>query len=291
MHIRTKFNLILITVFAIGLITVVVITDTLLQNNARQVVTDNARLMIDAALATRHYTEDQITPLLMAQNQHRFLPQSIPFYAATETFHSLQKKYPAYSYKEATLNPTNPRDQATDWETDVINKFRNSRNTQEIVGTRSTPMGETLFLSHPVVVTDETCLHCHSTPAAAPKSLVQTYGPDHGFNWHMGDVVGAQIVSVPTAVPEAMAQQASWALIGSMVAVFLITLLVLNVMLTLIVIRPVTRLSQVAERISKGSMDSADIPVQGKDEIADLATSFNRMQRSLRKAVSMLEDD
>jgi hypothetical protein len=42
----------------------------------------------------------------------QFLPQTVPAYAATETLAQLRKKYPNYDYKEATLNPTNPRDRS-----------------------------------------------------------------------------------------------------------------------------------------------------------------------------------
>jgi hypothetical protein len=48
-----------------------------------------------------------------------FFPQSIPFYASTENFNYFRGQYPEYSYKEAALNPTNPRDRTVDWEADV----------------------------------------------------------------------------------------------------------------------------------------------------------------------------
>ncbi len=53
-----------------------------------------------------------------------FLPQSVPFYAATEHFLRLHAERPDYSYQEATLNPTNLRDRATDWQADIIQRFR-----------------------------------------------------------------------------------------------------------------------------------------------------------------------
>jgi protein-histidine pros-kinase len=34
-----------------------------------------------------------------------------------------------------------------------------------------------------------------------------------------------------------------------------------------------------------------DLPVQGKDEISNLAASFNRMKRSLVRAMKMLDSD
>ena len=44
------------------------------------------------------------------------------------------KKYPDYSYKEAALNPTNPRNRAVDWESDIVNTFRNGSPLQGDLG-------------------------------------------------------------------------------------------------------------------------------------------------------------
>ena len=43
-----------------------------------------------------------------------------------------------------------------------------------------------------------------------------------------------------------------------------------------------------ADQISTGQMDMPELPVRGKDEIAILAGSFNRMRRSLERALKML---
>jgi protein-histidine pros-kinase len=57
------------------------------------------------------------------------------------------------------------------------------------------------------------------------------------------------------------------------------------------VIRPVAKLSHMADEISQGKLDTEDLPVTGRDEISVLASSFNRMQRSLARAMKMLEGD
>lgn len=290
MSILVKFNLMLITVFALGLLAVCFVTDSLLQQNAQRQVVDNARIMMQTALAMRDYTNVQVKPLLAAQNEHTFLPQTVPAYAATEGFNSLRVKYPDYTYKEATLDPTNPRDRATDWEADIVNQFRNNPAQTEIIGVRESAVGPALYLSRPIRITDSACLTCHSVPSAAPATMIQKYGRDNGFNWHLKDTVGAQIVSVPMSLPQAVARRAFFALLGSLSAVFVLILLVLNVMLTLLVIRPVARLSKAADRISHGETDVEDLRVTGRDEIAGLTTSFNRMQRSLKKAMTLLED-
>jgi DNA-binding transcriptional regulator PaaX len=113
MSLFVKFNLILVLVFSFALVPVGYVSQRLLQRNARQQVTDNARIMMQTALATRTYTVKQIKPLLAPRLAEEFLPQTVPAYSATEIFNYLRQKHPEYSYKEATLNPTNPRDRTS----------------------------------------------------------------------------------------------------------------------------------------------------------------------------------
>ena len=104
-----KFNIVFITIFSVGFVAASAVTNYLLQNNARQESVENARVLLQAAAAARAYTTAQILPLLENRLKYEFLPQSVPSYAATEHLNTLLKSYPEFSYKEATLNPTNPR--------------------------------------------------------------------------------------------------------------------------------------------------------------------------------------
>jgi protein-histidine pros-kinase len=290
MKLLMKFNLILGLVFAAGLGIAGAVSYRFLQQQARDQVLEQARLMRAAMMSVRSYTTRQIGPLLVTQQEHQrsFLAQTVPAYAATENFNYLRASYPDYSYKEAALNATNPRDRAVDWEADIINDFRNHPGQKELVGERDTPIGRSLYLASPMVA-DPPCLQCHSTPAAAPAGQIRHYGPNNGFGWNAGETVAAQIVSVPMAVPEAMAAQAFQALLVDMGAVFLASLVVLDLALLLAVVRPLGKLSAMADEISVGKMDMPELPVKGKDEIAVLAGSFNRMRRSLERAIKMLE--
>ena len=159
-----------------------------------------------------------------------FHPQSVPAFAATEIFGYLREKFPNYFYKEATLNPTNPRDRATDWETDIVNQFRGVTNHDEISAARDTPNGISLFLARPIKVNNVSCLECHSTADKAPVEMIKLYGTANGFGWKLDDIIGAQIVSVPLAFPLQLAQAAFINLLWWLVGAFLVILFVANVM-------------------------------------------------------------
>lgn len=291
MRLLLKLNLVLLLTFGAGVAISSYVSRGFLQRSARQQVTQQARLMMEAAGAMRTYTAQQISPLLLAQRalmRTTFPPQIVAAYGAEEIFANLRANYPDYTYKEAALNPTNLKNRASDWEADVIGAFRNHAEMTEITGQRQTPEGPSFFLAHPIKV-DPPCLQCHSTPAAAPPAMLKSYGRDHGFNWKPGETIGAQIVSVPTALAESVAERAFLSLLASLGGAALATFLVLDLFIAMVVIRPVTRLSAMAEEISKGTLNVPELQVRGGDEIALLTRAFNRMCRSLEKAIQLLE--
>src|SRR5258708_5841945 len=231
MKLMWKFNLVLLAVFIVGFVVTGFISYGVLQANAREEILDNARVMMESVLSSRSYTNTQIKPLLETQLKYSFLPQSVPAYAATEQFNDLRKKYPDYNYKEATLNPTNPRDRATDWEADVVNQFRNGLAKGELIGEREAATGRSLYLARPIQITNAACLACHTTAAEAPKTMVALYGPANGFGWKLNEIIGAQIVSVPSALPIQRANPTFKVFILLLPLILLLTSILLNVML------------------------------------------------------------
>jgi protein-histidine pros-kinase len=119
--------------------------------------------------------------------------------------------------------------------------------------------------------------------------MVKDYGSRNGYGWKMNEVIGAQVVSVPIGVPQSIARKITLLMMGSLAAVLLLTLVILNLMLHFIVVNPVKKLASAADQISKGNIEVDDLPVHGEDEIATLSGSFNRMLRSLKQAIKMLD--
>lgn len=289
MGLRLKFNLVLVLVSSIGFAIAGWFGHNLLIDNARQEVLQTARIMMDSAIAVRHYTVSEVRPLLAVQQRRHFISQTVPAYAAMKFIQKLQENHPEYSYKEATLNPTNPANRATEWESDVVSYFRN-HNDEELIGDRMTPTGPALYMGRPIQIKDPKCLACHSTPSEAPATLIETYGNANGFGWKVGEVVGAQIVSVPMSVPINRATAAFQQFMLSLGGVFVLIIVMLNVLLHFVVIKPVKAMSAKADEVSMGALHVEEIAVKGNDEIASLAKSFNRMHRSLGNAVKMLDE-
>jgi HAMP domain-containing protein len=288
MNLLVRINAALGAVFVLAALVAGYLCWRILETNARHDVLAEAGLMLDSATAARAYTAKEIMPLLEPRLQEEFPPQIIPFYAATQNFLHVREQHPQYTYKEATLNPTNPRDRAADWEGDIIQRFRNDAHATEMVGDRDTPMGKSLYLARPIRVEPE-CLTCHSAPSAAPRTLVARYGADNGFGWQPNEIVGAQVVSVPFANATANANRAFRAFMMSLVAVGLAMFLVLNAVLYYWVVGPMRRIAAVADRLSRGEMSADDFPHSGVREVSSLTRSFERMRKSLEKALRLLE--
>ena len=289
MKLLLKFNLVFVLIFALGFGATGFVSWRLLERNAREEIAGSARLLMDTALATRNYTSAQIGPLLQTQMKYTFLPQTIPAYSATEVFGDLRKKHEEYGYKEAVLNPTNPRDRAVEWEADIVTQFRSNAEATELVGDRETPTGRSFYVARPIRVNSPTCLQCHSSVEVAPKTLVDRYGPANGFGWNLNEVVGAQIISVPTRVALDRAEQVYKVFMGSIAGVFVAIGVVLNLMLWAMVIRPVDHLSRFADRVSLGELDIPDFERTANDEIGVLARSIARMRTSMVQAMKMLD--
>ena len=288
MGLRLKFNLVLFLVFVLGLGVSGYVSYDLLHKSAREEVLRNAGVMLEAALSMRQYTVSQVRDKLV-QKEDEFLPQSVPAFAATEIMNQLRKKYPDYAYKEAALNPTNPRDRAVEWEADIVNEFRNNPARGEISGTRLTPTGMSMFLARPFQIKDPACLACHTTAEIAPVSMVKLYGSNNGFGWKLNEIIGAQVVSVPMSLPIQNANRAFYTFMASLAGVFVVLFIILNLMLSFMIVRPITVMSDAADRMSTGDLEIPEFDEAGHDEVSLLAKSFNRMRRSLEKAISLID--
>ena len=290
MKIRWKIDLAIAAAFLVGLGLAGVGAYTILTRNALEDSLQNARIMVEEASAVRTYTADSIKPLLDQQMKVQFLPQTVSAFSALSTFNMVHKKLPDYTYREPALNPTNVNDRALDWEADLINGFRGDPGKQDQVIVRDTPSGRFLVLARPLKVSSQECLTCHSTPENAPATMLALYGSQNGFGWKLGEIVAAQVVSIPMTVPLSRAYQALIWFMLTLAGTFIVTIIVVDFLLRALVTKPVAEISDMANKVSMGELDAPEYVRNSRDEIGSLSASFNRMRRSLQNAMKMLEE-
>ncbi|MFM7454941.1 MAG: DUF3365 domain-containing protein [Cyanobium sp.] len=180
-------------------------------------------------------------------------------------------------------------DRADPLETQLIRTFRADAELTELTGIRQAVGGSSHYVARPIRVSDQKCLACHSTPQAAPKSLVATYGSENGFSWKLGEVVGAQIVSVPIdAIYKAKHDSLGLVSIFNLAA-YAVTSVVLLAFIRRAIVRP---MREISARAFEASMhpDRIEFSEQYRaDEIGRIAQSFERMKQSLLIAMQMLK--
>jgi hypothetical protein len=192
-----QINILLLCLSIVGLFICGVSITNALNVQAEDHINAKANLLMQTMLSVRNYTSVQVNPELAQrlETESRFLPQTVPGYSAREVFEDMRKnpEYKEYFYKEATLNPTNLRDKADDFETKLVKEFRSNPNLREVKGYRSNGL---FYTAKPLTITKASCLRCHSTPDRAPKSQIASYGSTNGFGWKLNEIVGAQVVTV-----------------------------------------------------------------------------------------------
>ncbi|MFO0890166.1 MAG: DUF3365 domain-containing protein [Isosphaeraceae bacterium] len=320
MRLTTKFGFIsLIPIGALG--ASYWFASEALERLARGQVEQEAKIMMRAAKAARDYTSDEVKPLIerltgapggtdprpASPSQPReFIKPTVPAYAARQLLTRMFKDEPqfeGYEYKEAAPAPTIESDQADDEEKLLIDEFahRVGDNAQPISKTLTRRGKEVLCFSQGMVA-GERCMACHDTKerASTPEfvrehgDMIRAYGGESkigGFGWIKDSVVAAQVVYVPKDKPHEIARGAIQNIGLVLLSSGLLMAASLWFVVNQLVLRPVARLSQMADQISQGRLSSTELPVSGKDEIAELTVAFNRMNRSLYKAVKRLKGD
>jgi hypothetical protein len=168
-----------------------------------------------------------------------FMPEVVPTFSSKEVFENFRKKpeFKNFFHKDATLNPTNLADKGDNFETQLVERFRNDSKTQEITGFRNLSEGEVFYIAQPLKITQQKCLRCHSTPDQAPKSQLATYGSENGFGWQLNQIVSAQIISVPSQEIFANAKR-TWILVmGLLITIFAIIVFLINFLIKKYVIQ------------------------------------------------------
>src|SRR5215207_4585328 len=235
LSLRTKFIVGMSLVFIIGVAASGTLLWRLLENRAEWEVSNRGLVLIETMNAVRRYTSQHVNPLLAPdlQTQPEFISESVPAFSARTVFENFREdeNYANFLYKEATENPTNPLDSADAFEMEIVNQFRADGELHEVSGYR-TLGGDLMFYSaRPLKVSAETCLGCHSSPDAAPQSLINTYGTDGGFGWNLGDVVSAQMIYVPASEVFDQARQEFLLVMAVFTGIFALATLVVSAIL------------------------------------------------------------
>ncbi|MFN6488019.1 MULTISPECIES: DUF3365 domain-containing protein [unclassified Nostoc] len=287
----TKFTLLLLLVF-IGAIAVSGFAlSHALEQKAEAEIGYRSQVIAETMNSVRNYTNTHINPLLtpMVNTQATFVPEIVPSFAVREVFEILRKNedYKDFLYKDANLNPTNLRDKADVFETQLIERFRKEPDLKSISGFRDSYDEKLFYNARPFSIKNPTCLHCHSTPEAAPKSQIASYGSENGFGWQLNEILGTQIIYLPAKQVFDDAHRAFVLFISLFIIIFALVILLINYLLKRNVLQPLKPMAQLAQKISMNEITVEEAKefdrekltsiVQRHDELGQLGRVFQRM--------------
>ncbi len=289
----TKFSLILLAVFLVGIISGGIVLDRVLEQKAEDEVTNQSLLLLETMNSVRTYTSQQVNPLLQDQlaEDDEFVSQSVPAFSARQVFENFRASdNENFEYKEATIDPTNRENLADGFELEIIEEFKADAEMGETTGFRTRNGERQFYIARPIKIGAESCLSCHGDPAEAPTSLINTYGDQGGFHWEVGEIVGAQIIYVPAEDVFNSARQSFITVIMIFLVVFAAVLVVLNIIMRPTVVKPIGVLANMADKlgeeaVSEDELDTfqmAGITRRG-DELGQLAQTFDKMAQQVYK--------
>ena len=216
------------------------------------VVERQATMALTFDLAIRQYVARHVRPQmykLLGEDDFRPEVMSTSF-VARSIFQEVRSEFPDYIIKFSSDNPRNPANRAGPEELKVIGRFNRNADLKRWTGTID--IGAKPYLAKFSARRMQTsCLRCHGDPADAPASMIQRYGPTAGFHRPLGEVIGLDMVAIPTQrVSERFWSEAGKSLIatGTGLAFFLLAI-VLSVR-TLIT----RRLSSMARFFQRGGI-------------------------------------
>jgi protein-histidine pros-kinase len=118
--------------------------------------------------------------------------------------------------------------------------------------------------------------------------MVAIYGNANGFGWKVNEIAAAQVVSVPLRASAVRAGHIRRLFLLPFACLLVVMYVSINLLLHFVVIRPIERISDTAEAVSMGTLETPEFTYQAGDEIGRLSASFTRMHRSVVEAFRLL---
>ncbi|HAA27911.1 MAG TPA: histidine kinase [Cyanobacteria bacterium UBA8553] len=290
-----RFTILLSLVFISSIILTGVILSQAVHHKAKTEVADQGSLIMAMMISVRDYTSTNINPLLKSrlETDPNFIRETVPAFSAITVFQNFikQPKYKDFYYKEAVINPTNPQDEANDFEKKIVKQFWNQSDLPEVSNFTERSGKQVFYTARPIVIKDKSCLRCHSIPALAPKSQLAKYGSKNGFGWKLNDIVGIQIVYVPSEEVFSIAHRYLSLVMGIFIAIFALVILLINFLLKRTVVQPIRPMARLAQKISneqfsadnyeEAEIESLEKVAKKTDELGQLARLFQQMAHAI----------
>jgi len=160
-------------------------------------------------------------------------------------------------YLVAFKSAINEKFQAKIWQKEIIELFTQDKSKNIIKDIKSDQNGQFHILSEPIKNSDNV-------------------------------IIGAKFITIYKKDIRAKLNQDLKQFVLILLIIFVLLIIVINIIIQLFIMNPIQTLSKQANAISKGNQVINELEVVGKDEISELSHSFNRILRSLKAAMKLI---
>jgi PAS domain S-box-containing protein len=264
---------------------------------ARDEAKEKALMMLDRNLAIHTYFSHQLKPDLfkelkpiMADNYFDpvWMSSTYAVRGIDQYYRALAKK--DYYYKECAINARSPENEADPFERAFIEKLNKTPGLTEESDVRVINGKPYFVVLRRGETMEQSCLRCHSTPAAAPANLLARYGSVRSFDRWVGEVVSAVSIRIPLGIAYAKVDKLILHLSVFLCMTLLIVLGLAAYLSKQWVFKPLNTILLNATEISKDpNLLGKQIDLPSSYELSELTKAFNVMSFQLRKERDRLE--
>jgi len=236
-----------------------------------------ARQRMAVAQAVRQFSETELRELLSA-DPLRFHAASQPSFAANTVLAYLHQDDPGADYREVALDPVRSQFRALGWEKTAIEAFRADPALTVLQAREGVGAAERWWLARPLRA-EASCLACHGGAAQRPQAMAEIYGREHSLGWQPGQVIGAQVVSVPMAPAWARVRAGLWRTLALSLSIMGLFFVLLNFGLYRVVVLPLQAHSDSWRRLASQDMLTGLANRREFGKRADLAMRWARREQ------------
>ncbi|MBN1476925.1 response regulator [Candidatus Sumerlaeota bacterium] len=231
--------------------------------------------------ASRSYQANVLRPRLMQLTDGFVVEGMSGTFMTTGIFDLFNEQLPGYHYRQPSLNPRNPENQADEFERSLIERFESEPDLREVTGLRGFDSEERFYIARPIF-NEPRCQQCHGEASSAPVELIDRYGTENGFHRPVDGVAGALMISIPTADLRRAQSAMTWAVLSVIGTLVFALILLLWVLFNRLVNRRLRTAMDVMAEVAKNPVSQARIDDSTPDEIGAIARAFNTTADALR---------
>jgi diguanylate cyclase (GGDEF)-like protein/PAS domain S-box-containing protein len=282
MKLKAKIWLLLAALLGIVIGIDLVIGYRMLERETRAEMEYDAKTIYGFMMATRRIYQQQFIASGLQVNDATigFLPAH-SFLRISRDFANWNKN--GIIFNNVSDRPRNPANQADRFETEAIQWFRSNPAATERMREIVTDRGVGYLLFTAPIRVEPYCLKCHGEVESAPAGIRQRY--DSAYGYHTGDMRGVVSIRIPTEKFHERVLRIWFNQLVKNLVGYALVLLALGLILDWLVIRRLTRVHAGTQQIAAGDYGTRvhfERILGGRDEIVDLADTFNRMAEGVQ---------